>query len=163
LSDLKTISAEHFATIDRSETRGGDIVIAKIGAQFGKSSILPALDKPAVVSGNSLKLTVDAEAFDVNFVNWQLVNLKALGAIEDIVNATAQPALSLGEMSNLPFVAPPKMEQQAIVSCLLASLGELDGLMTEAQRGIDLLQERRTALISAAVTGKIDVQCPTRL
>ncbi len=35
---------------------------------------------------------------------------------------------------------------------------ELDALTAEAQRAIDLLQERRTALISAAVTGKIDVR-----
>lgn len=156
--DLKTISAEHFATINRSETRGGDIIIAKIGAQFGKSSILPVLDKPAVVSGNSLKLTVNANAFDVNFVNWHLVNLKAIGVMDDIVNATAQPALSLGEMNNLPLVGPPLEEQQAIVSFLDSRLGDLDGLMREAQRGIELLLERRSALISAAVTGKIDVR-----
>lgn len=156
--DLKTISAEHFATINRSETRGGDIIIAKIGAQFGKSSILPVLDKPAVVSGNSLKLTVNAKAFDVNFVNWHLVNLKAIGVMDDIVNATAQPALSLGEMNNLPLVGPPVEEQQAIVAYLVSRLGDLDGLMREAKRGIELLLERRSALISAAVTGKIDVR-----
>ena len=36
--------------------------------------------------------------------------------------------------------------------------GEFDALTAEAQRAIDLLQERRTALISAAVTGQIDVR-----
>ena len=40
----------------------------------------------------------------------------------------------------------------------LAKVIKLDLLIAEAQRGIDLLQERRTALISAAVTGKIDVR-----
>lgn len=35
---------------------------------------------------------------------------------------------------------------------------QLDALTAEAQRAIELLQERRTALISAAVTGKIDVR-----
>ena len=37
-------------------------------------------------------------------------------------------------------------------------LAKFDALTAEAQRAIDLLQERRTALISAAVTGKIDVR-----
>lgn len=155
---LKTISNEHFVTINRSETRGGDIIIAKIGAQYGKASILPALDKPAVVSGNSLKLTINQKSCDVKFVNWHLANLKELGVMEDIVNATAQPALSLGEMNNLPMLVPPLAEQVAIVRFLDEKLCEFDTLTTEAQRAIDLLQERRTALISAAVTGQIDVR-----
>jgi type I restriction enzyme, S subunit len=41
---------------------------------------------------------------------------------------------------------------------LKKSLGQLDALTAEAERGIELLQERRIALISAAVTGKIDVR-----
>jgi hypothetical protein len=39
-----------------------------------------------------------------------------------------------------------------------SELAKIDALTTEAQRAIDLLQERRTALISAAVTGQIDVR-----
>ena len=156
--DLKTISIAHFTTIRRSETRGGDIIIAKIGAQYGKSSILPDLDKPAVVSGNSLKLTIDKQSCDVNFVNWHLTNLKDLGVMEDIVNATAQPALSLGEMNNLPMLVPPLSEQIDIVCFLNKSLGEIDTLTAEVQRAIDLLQERRAGLISATVTGQIDVR-----
>jgi type I restriction enzyme S subunit len=45
-----------------------------------------------------------------------------------------------------------------MVSYLDAELAKLDTLTAEAQRAIDLLQERRTALISAAVTGQIDVR-----
>ena len=40
----------------------------------------------------------------------------------------------------------------------IIELGKFDTLTAEAQRAIDLLQERRTALISAAVTGQIDVR-----
>jgi type I restriction enzyme S subunit len=158
IDELKTITISHFNTISRSETRPGDIIIAKIGAQYGKSSILPNLDKQAVVSGNSLKLTINLQSCEVKFVNWHLTNLKALGVIDDIVNGTAQPALSLGEMNNLPMLVPPRDEQIAIVEYLKTALAKLDTLTTEAQCAIDLLQERRTALISAAVTGQIDVR-----
>ncbi len=41
---------------------------------------------------------------------------------------------------------------------LIRTTGQFDALLFEAERAIDLLQERRTALISAAVTGKIDVR-----
>ncbi len=155
---LKTITAEHFETVRRSETIGGDIIIAKIGARFGMSSILPTLDKPALVSGNSMKLTLNDEICDADFINWQLTNLKQLGAMDDIVNATAQPALSLGGMNGLPILLPGLVEQREIVHRLRQRLLQFDTLLAEAERAIELLQERRTAIISAAVTGKIDVR-----
>ncbi|MBU6172308.1 MAG: restriction endonuclease subunit S, partial [Planctomycetes bacterium] len=49
-------------------------------------------------------------------------------------------------------------EQESIVQYLDAQTAKLDALTAEAERAIELLQERRTALISAAVTGKIDVR-----
>ena len=53
---------------------------------------------------------------------------------------------------------PPVAEQSAIASFLDHETSKIDALTTEAQHGIDLLQERRSALISAAVTGQIDVR-----
>ena len=48
-------------------------------------------------------------------------------------------------------------EQREIATHVDLSFAVIDTLTAEAQRAIDLLQERRTALISAAVTGQIDV------
>ena len=55
-------------------------------------------------------------------------------------------------------MVPPLDKQEAIVAFLTTEPAKLDTLTAEAQRAIDLLQERRTALISAAVTGQIDVR-----
>jgi restriction endonuclease S subunit len=53
---------------------------------------------------------------------------------------------------------PPIGEQKVILLFLEHETAKLDALTAEAERAIELLQERRTALISAAVTGKIDVR-----
>jgi type I restriction enzyme S subunit len=58
----------------------------------------------------------------------------------------------------LIFAVPPITEQREIVIALDREIDRLNTLTAEAQRAIDLLQERRTALISAAVTGQIDVR-----
>ena len=58
----------------------------------------------------------------------------------------------------LEIAVPAIEEQHAIVATLARETSKLDSLTAEAQRAIGLLQERRTALISAAVTGKIDVR-----
>ena len=53
---------------------------------------------------------------------------------------------------------PPIEEQETIVSYCLHEIAKLDGLKAESERAITLLKERRSALISAAVTGQIDVR-----
>ena len=68
-----------------------------------------------------------------------------------------QQTLGLGTISNLQLPVPPLDEMQEIVNYLDLVLPGFDALEAEAHRAIELLQERRTALISAAVTGKIDV------
>jgi type I restriction enzyme, S subunit len=56
------------------------------------------------------------------------------------------------------FGFPPLPEQTAIVAFLDEQTAKIDTLITEAERAIELLKEHRSALISAAVTGKIDVR-----
>ena len=53
---------------------------------------------------------------------------------------------------------PPQDEQAGVADFIDRETAKLDGLVIEAEQAISLLQERRTALISAAVTGKIDVR-----
>jgi type I restriction enzyme S subunit len=53
---------------------------------------------------------------------------------------------------------PDLLEQAEIIEYVGTQLTKFDTLTAEAQRAIDLLQERRTALVSAAVTGQIDVR-----
>jgi type I restriction enzyme S subunit len=59
---------------------------------------------------------------------------------------------------SIHIALPPLTEQQQIAEFINAETTKLDALTAEAERAIDLLQERRTALISAAVTGQIDVR-----
>ena len=53
---------------------------------------------------------------------------------------------------------PPLEEQQAIVDKLALDNGEADALMERVHRAVDHLQELRSALITAAVTGQINVR-----
>lgn len=64
----------------------------------------------------------------------------------------------MSDIGNIPLMLPDTEEQKAIAGFLDRETAKLDTLTTEAQHTIDLLKERRSALISAAVTGKIDVR-----
>lgn len=79
--------------------------------------------------------------------------------ISPVVTGSAQPKFTVEALKNLKIAVPPLAEERAdIEKFMKAELAKFDTLTAEAQRAIDLLQERRTALISAAVTGQIDVR-----
>jgi len=75
-----------------------------------------------------------------------------------VAHPRVQPNLNTDIVKDLRFGFPPLQEQELIVCRITELVNEFDALTAEAQRAIDLLQERRTALISAAVTGQIDVR-----
>lgn len=69
-----------------------------------------------------------------------------------------QQNIGMGVIENLMIAVPPLAEQVAIADHLGLMLDQFQPLITEATQAIQLLQERRSALISAAVTGQIDVR-----
>jgi type I restriction enzyme, S subunit len=62
------------------------------------------------------------------------------------------------EFKNIRIALPPLAEQDEILSAIASMTDKYDALSGEARHAIDLLKERRSALIAAAVTGKIDVR-----
>ena len=78
--------------------------------------------------------------------------------LESIQTGAMHPHLNCGEVKFVEVPLPPLAEQANIVSYIRKAADQFDALAADARRAIDLLQERRTALISAAVTGQIDVR-----
>ena len=135
----------------------GATMIVTIGATLGKVSSL--------VEDGSCDQQITVIEFDprrvcARFATYQIKRLEH--ALRAIAPSATLPILGLGEVADIDMVIPPLADQVAIVAHLDTELAKFDTLSTEAQRAIELLQERRTALISAAVTGQIDVRNPLR-
>lgn len=95
--------------------------------------------------------------------SWYLVTVLNCPAMRPQIQLAAQTAAGIWKISGSSLDAiflpvPPTAEQAQIESHLREYFLQVDALTAEAERAIALLQERRTALISAAVTGKIDVR-----
>lgn len=95
------------------------------------------------------------DAVDLDFAYYAFPLFLTANAAENIYGAKL---LNQELIRNAKLVLPPLAEQRAIAAFLDRECGRLDTLITEAERAIVLLKERRAALISAAVTGKIDVR-----
>ena len=75
--------------------------------------------------------------------------------------ATNLASISASNVKELPLPIPPKVEQDGIVGYVAIACDMLDKARVAAERTISLLNERRAALIAAAVTGRIDVESTT--
>ena len=68
------------------------------------------------------------------------------------------PNIGQDQVKESKVVIPAAEEQKAISNYIIEMQNNFDSLTYKAESAISLMQERRTALISAAVTGKIDVR-----
>ena len=78
--------------------------------------------------------------------------------IESVSLGSTVSHLRVEQVENIPVIVPPQNEARAIHEELAEIKTKYLKLTEEAESAIELMQERRTALISAAVTGKIDVR-----
>jgi type I restriction enzyme, S subunit len=104
-----------------------------------------------------------------DFANWvcsaKLVPEYLLYTLRSMSNEFARVMMGsthntiyMPDIQSLKFALPPLAEQREIVRKIRMSRESINVLIEEAERAITLLKERRTALIVAAVTGKIDVR-----
>jgi type I restriction enzyme S subunit len=74
------------------------------------------------------------------------------------VTGSAQPKLTADNLANIEIIEPPSNEQDEIVEYVKSHCTIVEGIVSKIYSDIRLLQEYRTALISEAVIGKIDVR-----
>jgi type I restriction enzyme S subunit len=95
---------------------------------------------------------------DPGYSKYLFRNQGVQGHFAGTMNLVTRASLSQGELRSLPICVPPIPEQVLISAALDERVEQLRVLTADTESAISLLQERRSALISAAVTGQIDVR-----
>ncbi|MGJ0299502.1 restriction endonuclease subunit S [Aliarcobacter cryaerophilus] len=79
--------------------------------------------------------------------------------LKPVITGSAQPKLTAEALGNLSIVLPKSTDERKLIANYLDNkTSKIDTLIEKSNKSIELLKEKRTALISAAVTGKIDVR-----
>ena len=91
-----------------------------------------------------------------NYVAYYLYSKKEV--LKVFSNAATLPILNQDKTGYIKIALPPLCEQQAIASYLDTETSKIDTRIAKRRKQIELLQEYKQALITAAVTGKIDVR-----
>jgi type I restriction enzyme, S subunit len=134
------------------------LLLARSGATVGKTFLYDESWGLACFAGYLIKATILSHKANAKFVSlftkttnyWQWLKSSQIKAT--IENVSAE------KYANLNIPMPPRAEQNGIVSYIENKTTKIDNLITKSTKSIDLLKEKRTALISSAVTGKIDVR-----
>jgi type I restriction enzyme S subunit len=129
----------------------GTLVMA-IAANIGDVAIL---DFPAYFPDSIVGFFPKTHV-NVMYLFYLILAMKQTMLMTATVNT--QMNLNVDRIISLFAACPPEAEQSSIVEYLDNQLNKIDTLIQETQVSIELLKEHRTALISAAVTGKIDVR-----
>jgi type I restriction enzyme S subunit len=130
----------------------GSVLIVSIGATLGKVGLLQS-DASANQQINAI---APDQTIDAYFLSYMLSS--KTNEMRFLSNASTIGIMNQEKTKEISVARPPVSEQLSIVNHLDAKLAEIDALTAESEVGVSLLQERRSALISAAVTGKIDVR-----
>ncbi|CAI0999210.1 EcoKI restriction-modification system protein HsdS [Serratia plymuthica] len=142
--------------IKRGKPEAGDILFTR-EAPAGEACVYSG-DIPLCLGQRMVLFKLNLSRVVPEFVLHSIYS----GLSDDFVKQLSQGStvshFNMADIQNIPLHEPPISEQYEIKKYLECNLTKYDNLITSAQNMILLMQERRTALISAAVTGKIDVR-----
>jgi len=129
------------------------IMVVCIGATIGKVGYLAS---PASSNQQITAITPNAKKASGKFLSYQLKRLEHV--LRGVAPSTTLPIMDQQEVGYLPCALPTLEEQNLIVEYLDRASQKADTMTANIHDSIAMLREYRTALISAAVTGKIDVR-----
>ncbi len=134
----------------------GDVLYSREGERFGMAALVPrgvrlCLGQRMMMFRPSKRLVMGA------FLNWFLNSAAAYRQVVQDTTGSTAPRVNIPTVANLWVAVPPLEEQERIATALSEFVAHLDRTTDAIAAHIEKLHEYRQALITAAVTGKLDV------
>ena len=151
------ISEEKFTEMKRYVVFPGDVLISVMGT-IGRVSVVPSEVESGIINPRLVRYKFTQSRVTPEFVKILLMSLRYQSRLREESQGSTMEGLNMVILGDLPLVLPPLDAQHPIVAFVKNYDSSFNELVSQAASAVDLLQERRSALISAAVTGKIDVR-----
>jgi type I restriction enzyme S subunit len=157
LSDIQYVEPPAGAEGERTRIIAGDLLFS-ITAYLGSIAVAPEELSGAFVSQHIALVRLAADTFVPRYAGYYVVSDAGQSQLNEQGYGGTKIQLSLGDVKALWFPIPPINEQQAIAAYLDRETARIDQLAAKVEAAIERLTEYRQALITSAVTGKIDVR-----
>ena len=154
MTDCVFLSDEGHAANRKSTIRTGDVVVVRTG-QAGAAAVVPRdLDGANCID---LLLIRPSKQMDSKYLEYVLNSDWTIKHVAEHSVGTIQAHFNVGALRELPVAVPTLMEQRAAVTDLDRECGRLTSMQQCLSAQLDLLAERRQVLITAAVTGELEI------
>lgn len=152
------LTRERYYELSNYNLEDGDIVLTRKGS-LGNARLIKNLTTPGVIDSDTIRVRVNPNKLNGVFLSLLMHEAHYIAEqIQRTRRGSVLPGLNSETIANLKFLTPPLEEQGKLVAEIQKIIAFYDHSLAECLSKSKLLQERRTALISAAVTGKIDVR-----
>jgi len=152
------VTQEKAEQLEVCKVVSGDVIISKVGDPPGDACLYPKGEPTAVITQDVIRIRVNRLIANPKFLVMLLNSDFGQMVINDISVEGTRKRVSLGDFKATKFVIPPLREQEAITDYVHQKCQKMDAIIDKSEGVVELIKERRAALISAAVTGKIDVR-----
>lgn len=134
----------------------GDVIAARRG-ELGRAAVVTKQDVGSLVGTGSLLIRPIPEWWDPRFLLLTFGSRRAAEALTQAAVGATMPNLNSSIVARLRLPCPDVPLQHKIVNHLDHETAQIDQLIAKVERHVELAKERRSALITAAVTGQIEV------
>lgn len=144
--------------------RAGDTIITKdseTADDIAVAAYVPA-DLPGVVCGYHLSIIRPAAGYSGAFIKRLFDSVYVKASVAVLANGLTRVGLGQDELDNIELPFPPRTEQCLVARFLDRETAKIDALIAEQQRLIELLKEKRQAVISHAVTKGLNPDAPMK-
>lgn len=151
-----TVDEKTWQRLNRHQLKSGDLIFARRG-ELGRCAVVTKEQEGWLCGTGSLK----AKLNDRLIPEYSYLLITSEGVVSELSlesKGSTMDNLNTETLGRVRLPVPPPEEQIGILEYVHLVAGEFKSLIDKADSAISLMQERRTALISAAVTGKIDVR-----
>lgn len=156
-NNLNFINKYRYDESPEIKLKVGDLLLVKDGAGIGKCARIDELPYGESTANGSLAVITSYDMLDYRYLYYFMVSKSFKDHTELLINGMGVPHFTQGEMKKIVMPVPPQAEQQQIVTYLDSEMEKFDSAITNCQRQITLLQERKQILINEVVTGKVRV------
>ncbi|MEX6425290.1 MULTISPECIES: restriction endonuclease subunit S [Providencia] len=152
LQNMKYITEEKMHQLSRHIAKPNDIVIAKMAEPVARAAVVNGQYNKYVIVADCVKLTIDSSIANLSYVVFAINSKEVNSSAELVSTGTTRIRINLTELKNLKIPFPPLAIQQKIANFLEHETAKIDTLIAKQEKLIKLLQEKRQAVISHAVT-----------
>jgi len=157
--DEAFIPLEYFQELRHHEVRAGDLLIAGLGDEnhpLGRACVAPDLG-PTIVKADCFRFRLNESRLLPQFAAWYLSSPQGAAITAELAKGSTRARASLGVVPRLRIPRPTVDLQRQVLRAIDYEDSEHAKVQASLARQLRLLVERRQALITAAVTGELDV------